>query len=70
MEFEKFGIGIWDSVFKIRDLGLGLGANHFGIGMGLGSRMPTSAHDDFTYENDIVVDIRYAIGKSCVAEGL
>ena len=27
-------------------------------------------HDDFTYENDIVVDIRYAIGKSCVAEGL
>ena len=33
IDFEKFGIGIWDGVWKIRDLGLGFGMEFgkFGI---------------------------------------
>ena len=33
IDFEKFGIGIWDRVWKIRDLGFSFKNSGFGIGI-------------------------------------
>ena len=44
IDFEKFRIRVWDLGLSLKIRDLGLGEKNFGIGMGSGSRMPTSAY--------------------------